>query len=569
MAYQTLYRKYRPKTFELVYGQDVIVKTLKNVIKNNKLSHAYLFTGPRGTGKTSSAKLFAKAINCLNNKDGDACNECENCKSFNNNSNPDIIEIDAASNNGVDEIREIKNKVSLVPSMSKYKVYIIDEVHMLSIGAFNALLKTLEEPPEYIIFILATTEPQKIPATIISRCQRFDFKSISHDKMKQCLENIISKENITIDDCAIEEIINNSKGGMRDAIGLLDQASAFCNNNITANDIEELSGNISIKQIRAFLSNIMQKEYNVIFDTISDYSSNGKDFPLICEKIINYIREGILYKKMINTDKIPDEDKNIFDKLSNTDLYDLIDYLSDTLVKVKNSYQKELTFEVQMIQMIDKIFNKESNVSRETLSNEPIKTDVPRETSIKKAKIDNKASENKIEKTENANVPRETLKPENKIDSVIEELKNVRINNILKNATKQNITFIKDLWSNINEYLINEKYKMVAGMLVNATPVAASKKGIIITLPLESSISRIEKEYDNSKELLKEIYDQNYKIVYISEQYWKKVRPEFVEKAKNGELQIIDESEVLDKLKKINDKNLVEEFNELIEMEEN
>lgn len=540
MAYQTLYRKYRPKTFELVYGQDVIVKTLKNVIKNDKLSHAYLFTGPRGTGKTSSAKLFAKAINCLNNKDGDACNECENCKSFNNNSNPDIIEIDAASNNGVDEIREIKNKVSLVPSMSKYKVYIIDEVHMLSIGAFNALLKTLEEPPEYIIFILATTEPQKIPATIISRCQRFDFKSISHDKMKQCLENIISKENINIDDGAIEEIINNSKGGMRDAIGLLDQASAFCNNNITANDIEELSGNISIKQIRTFLSNIMQKEYNVIFDSISNYSSNGKDFALICEKIINYIREGILYKKKINTDKILDEDKNIFDKLSDTDLYDLIDYLSDTLVNVKNSYQKELTFEVQMIQMIDKIFNKESNVSRETSINE-IKvenTNVPRETSI-----------NEI-KTENINVPHETLKIENKTDSVIEELKNVRINNILRNATKQNITFIKDLWSNINEYLINEKYKMVAGMLVNATPVAASKKGVIITLPLESSISRIEKEYDNSKELLKEIYDQNYKIVYISEQYWKKVRPEFVEKAKNGELQIIDESEVLDKLKK-------------------
>lgn len=543
MAYQTLYRKYRPKTFELVYGQDVIVKTLKNVIKNDKLSHAYLFTGPRGTGKTSSAKLFAKAINCLNNKDGDACNECENCKSFNNNSNPDIIEIDAASNNGVDEIREIKNKVSLVPSMSKYKVYIIDEVHMLSIGAFNALLKTLEEPPEYIIFILATTEPQKIPTTIISRCQRFDFKSISHDKMKQCLENIISKENISIDDGAIEEIINNSKGGMRDAIGLLDQASAFCNNNITANDIEELSGNISIKQIRTFLSNIMQKEYNVIFDSISNYSSNGKDFALICEKIINYIREGILYKKKINTDKILDEDKNIFDKLSDTDLYDLIDYLSDTLVKVKNSYQKELTFEVQMIQMIDKIFNKESNVSRETLINET--------------------------KTENINVPRETLKIENKTDSVIEELKNVRINNILRNATKQNITFIKDLWPNINEYLINEKYKMVAGMLVNATPVAASKKGIIITLPLESSISRIEKEYDNSKELLNEIYNENYKVVYISEQYWKKVRPKFVEKAKNGELQIIDESEVLDKLKKTNDKNLVEEFNELIEMEEN
>ena len=212
MAYQTLYRKYRPKTFELVFGQDVITKTLKNVIKNNKLSHAYLFAGPRGTGKTSSAKLFAKAINCLNPKDGDACNECANCKSFNDNANPDIIEIDAASNNGVDEIREIRNKVNLVPSMSKYKVYIIDEVHMLSIGAFNALLKTLEEPPEYVIFILATTEPQKIPATIISRCQRFDFKSISMESMKKCLNNIIEKEKIQIGDDALDEIIVNSKG---------------------------------------------------------------------------------------------------------------------------------------------------------------------------------------------------------------------------------------------------------------------------------------------------------------------------------------------------------------------
>ena len=228
MAYQTLYRKYRPKSFDLVYGQDVIVKTLKNVIKNNKLSHAYLFTGPRGTGKTSCAKLFAKAINCLDNTStGDACNKCENCLSFNNNSNPDIIEIDAASNNGVDEIREIKNKVNLVPAMSKYKVYIIDEVHMLSIGAFNALLKTLEEPPEYIIFILATTEPQKLPTTVISRCQRFDFKSISRESMKQCLENIIQKEKINIDTAALDEIILNSNGGMRDAIGMLDQAFAF------------------------------------------------------------------------------------------------------------------------------------------------------------------------------------------------------------------------------------------------------------------------------------------------------------------------------------------------------
>ena len=557
MAYQTLYRKYRPKSFELVYGQDTIVKTLKNIIKNKKLSHAYLFTGPRGTGKTSSAKLFAKAINCLNNKSGDACNECENCKSFNENSNPDIIEIDAASNNGVDEIREIKNKVNLVPAMSKYKVYIIDEVHMLSIGAFNALLKTLEEPPEYVIFILATTEPQKIPATIVSRCQRFDFKSISSNKMKECLENIVEKEKIDIDDGALQEIIDNSNGGMRDAIGLLDQASAFCEDTITATDIEELSGNISELEIRTILVDIIKKEYKNIFDKITDYSKRGKDFSLICEKIINYVKKGILYKKKVQLDKIDVEDKELYDSISDSKLYLIIDFLVETLVKVKESYQKELTFEVQIIQLIDKLSGEREilannvNVPRETLTTKKQKMeDVPRETSSENKKIEN-------------NVPRETLEK-----SPIDEIKNIRINNILKEATKQDMQFVLDLWDNINDYLIDDKYKLVAGILIDAKPVAVSKQGVIITLPLDSTVNRIEKEYDNSKELLKEIYNENYKVVYISSDYWKKVRPTYVEKAKNGTLEIIDENEILEKIKKINNKNSVNEFNELIEMEE-
>lgn len=557
MAYQTLYRKYRPNSFELVYGQDTIVKTLKNIIKNKKLSHAYLFTGPRGTGKTSSAKLFAKAINCLNNKSGDACNECENCKSFNENSNPDIIEIDAASNNGVDEIREIKNKVNLVPAMSKYKVYIIDEVHMLSIGAFNALLKTLEEPPEYVIFILATTEPQKIPATIVSRCQRFDFKSISSNKMKECLENIVEKEKIDIDDSALQEIIDNSNGGMRDAIGLLDQASAFCEDTITATDIEELSGNISELEIRTILVDIIKKEYKNIFDKITDYSKRGKDFSLICEKIINYVKKGILYKKKVQLDKIDVEDKELYDSISDSKLYLIIDFLVETLVKVKESYQKELTFEVQIIQLIDKLSGEREilannvNVSRGTLTTKKQKMeDVPRETSSENKKIEN-------------NVPRETLEK-----SPIDEIKNIRINNILKEATKQDMQFVLDLWDNINDYLIDDKYKLVAGILIDAKPVAVSKQGVIITLPLDSTVNRIEKEYDNSKELLKEIYNENYKVVYISSDYWKKVRPTYVEKAKNGTLEIIDENEILEKIKKINNKNSVNEFNELIEMEE-
>ncbi len=546
MAYQTLYRKYRPKTFELVFGQDTIVKTLKNVIKNKKLSHAYLFTGPRGTGKTSSAKLFAKTINCLNNQNGDACNECENCKSFNENNNPDIIEIDAASNNGVDEIREIKNKVNLVPSMSKYKVYIIDEVHMLSIGAFNALLKTLEEPPEYIIFILATTEPQKIPATIISRCQRFDFKNISHDKMKNCLQNIIKKENIKIEELALEEIINNSNGGMRDAIGLLDQAASFSDDMITLKDIDELSGNINNEEINNIFNNILNKNYEFLFNKIKEYSSLGKDFLLICEKMINFVRKGILFKKNIHINEVSKEEKEILDKLSDSKLYMMIDFLSETLIKIKNNYQKELTFEVQMIQLIDKISSfsiTKSNVPRGTLDDHLVKKSY---------------------------VPRETLKKttQEKNEKLL-ELKKIRINNILKEATKQDMKFITDLWTNINEYLTNDKYKISAGILIDAKPVAVSKKGIIITLPLESAVNRIENEYDNSKELLKIIYNEEYKIVYITEEYWKKVRPHYVEKKKNGDIEFIDEKEALQKMRKSNlNNNSYNEFSELIEMEE-
>ena len=562
MAYQTLYRKYRPNAFELVYGQDVIVKTLRNVIKNDKLSHAYLFTGPRGTGKTSCAKLFAKAINCLNPKNGDACNNCEACKSFNKNSNPDIIEMDAASNNGVDEIREIKSKVNLVPSMSKYKVYIIDEVHMLSIGAFNALLKTLEEPPEYVIFMLATTDPQKVPATIISRCQRFDFKSISPDKMKLCLQNIIKNENIKIEENALDEIINNSKGGMRDAIGMLDQASSFTENKVTKQDVEELSGNISDEELNNLFNNIISKNYEVVFDKISNYSSLGKDFTIICEKMINYIRKGILYKKNIEKNDITSDDKSFYDMLSDEELYKIIDYISESLIKIRNNFQKELTFEVQLIGLMDKLNNKnkESDVSRETLPIEKENLDekddgIPRETS------------NENEKKEATNVSRETLE-ENKQNDTLMKIKNIRINNILMNATKKDLNFINDMWENVESYLIDEKYKLVAGILKDAKPVAASPKGIIITLPLDSIVNRVEKEYDISKDLLKEIYNDSFKIVYISDDYWHKVRPEYIEKIKNKTISLMSEEEILNELKEKNNKTSVNEFSDLIEMEE-
>ena len=350
--YQALYRKYRPKSFEDVVGQEVIVQTLTNAVKNDMVSHAYLFNGPRGTGKTSIAKIYAKILNCNNLNEMKACEKCDSCTQINNNQNIDVIEIDAASNNGVDEIREIRNKIGLVPSNSKYKIYIIDEVHMLTNQAFNALLKTLEEPPKHIIFIFATTEPHKIPTTILSWCQRFDFKKIHDEKIVKRLKQIVEIEQIKITDEALKEIAFLSDGGLRDSISLLDQAISYSDDEITVQNIHDINGSITKEEVRSLINYLCDKNLEECLKSIESYDANGKSMSKIVRSVIEELKNIILY---CNAPNFFDNDDEFYElikeKTNNNLLYGYIHSFSNLMNEMKNNNNNKILLEIEIIKI--------------------------------------------------------------------------------------------------------------------------------------------------------------------------------------------------------------------------
>ena len=350
MAYVALYRTYRPKSFEEVAGQKVIIKTLQNAIVHDKIQHAYLFSGPRGTGKTSIAKIFAKAVNCLNPKHGSPCNQCDVCVGIDKGDIADVIEIDAASNNGVDEIRDLRDKVKYMPSVGKFKVYIIDEVHMLTTGAFNALLKTLEEPPKHVIFVLATTEVHKVPPTILSRCQRFDFKNIETKDMVEKLDEIIAKEQIAIDPEAVQAIAENAEGGLRDAISLLDQAISYAENNITEEDVHQVSGSVSKTSLTKILQAISSKEITNAIIILKDLIAEGKEISRIVSDLILALRD-ILIEKTTTVDKPKYEELSSI--LLTEKIYFYLDVLNELQQDMKWTHQKRAYVELALIKMMD------------------------------------------------------------------------------------------------------------------------------------------------------------------------------------------------------------------------
>ena len=315
MSYLALYRKFRPKTFEQVIGQSHITTTLQNQIKNNEISHAYLFTGTRGTGKTSCAKIFAKAINCLNPVNGSPCLECEVCKALSESSNMDILEIDAASNNRVDEIREIREKVKYPPVVGKYKVYIVDEVHMLTDSAFNALLKTLEEPPAHAVFILATTEVQKLPATILSRCMRFDFKLVDYAALAKLIQQVYTQSNIEFEIPALEAIAKAGEGSVRDALSVADMCASFCNNNVTFSKTLQVLGSASKETLINLVQYILDKNINSFITLLTQIFADGKSVNMLNKDITNHFRDLVLINSCENANNLLNYPNDIFQSM--------------------------------------------------------------------------------------------------------------------------------------------------------------------------------------------------------------------------------------------------------------
>ena len=366
MGYTALYRKFRPTTFAELVGQEHITRTLKNQIIADRVGHAYLFNGGRGTGKTSSAKILARAINCLNPKDGEPCNECEICKGALNGSLTDIVEMDAASNNSVEDIRSIREEVNFLPTKAKYRVYIIDEVHMLSPGAFNALLKTLEEPPEHVKFILATTEPQKLPATILSRCQRFDFKRISNEDIVKRLKIVCKESNIEITEAALNIIAVLSEGAMRDALSILERCIQDGDNKIDEDKIKDLVGIPKITYVNNIVEAIIEYDIDKALKSMDEILNQGKDLSNFLWEIIKYVKDILIYKTSGTVDLYNEEEinsiKSIAEQVTKEKLVNLIYELSNLENDIKWSTQKTIMFQAGIIKLCSKEIEKDDNV---------------------------------------------------------------------------------------------------------------------------------------------------------------------------------------------------------------
>lgn len=575
MAYQALYRKYRPSNFDEVVGQQPIIQTLKNAIVQNRIAHAYLFCGPRGTGKTSIAKIFAKMLNC-EDESNKPCGKCTNCKMVQNGSHPDIIEIDAASNNGVDEVRNLIDKVKYAPMQGKYKVYIIDEVHMMTTGAFNALLKTIEEPPAHVVFILATTEPNKVIPTIISRCQRFDFNKVSQKDIEKRLSIICKEEKIEIDPEAISLIAQLADGGMRDSLSILDQCIAYCSSNITVDNVREIYGVLTTSDIGKLFEHLYAHEVDALIQQIQECSDKGMDLKRLTSDFITLLKESIILDYSSNSQLVSNTHKEVIEKYllkspspfrfnvlnELMDVFNkynyasnVLDYLETALLKsISNSYEIKSKTTHDVIEDSD----------RENKENFAKSSDLSYDLTSEKSEIDKKVPKNSentgISELETiSDVSRETLKEVGNKDSKI-ILNDEYILQLLVGANKTERKIDTAKMDERNMYLADLEYAKYANSLRNIAIVASGDKYIVVAVRSELEAKEINEMQltQGFEDFMEQVLGKAKKIFAIDHIQQTRVLEEFKERMIQGTLPepvdvIISRSNSSDKEKKLSE----------------
>jgi DNA polymerase-3 subunit gamma/tau len=511
VSYLALYRKYRPTNLEDLVGQSDVSSIIKNEILSNKISHAYLFSGPRGTGKTSTAKIIAKMVNCLNlGEDGIPCGKCSSCNDVNSS---DIVEIDAASNNGVDEIRELRDKVNLVPTYGKYKIYIIDEVHMLTIQAFNALLKTLEEPPSHVIFILATTEFYKIPDTVVSRCQKFQFLKFSVNDIFERLREISKLEDISISDDSLYEIARLSDGGLRDAINMLDQLSSFKNGCIEIDDVYKLNSVVSYNELVELLLFVYNNNICEIISLLEQIDKEGKNFDKFISDIIEFFKDVLIYKN------VSELNVNIVDK-------------KEKIIEISNLYSSDVVYKIifELNELSNKL--KDSNFSLILLVSYFINLS-NKLTDKKDKKNNNDVSQNNVNVKEGTDKVK--LIVDNKYNNISDKLKKIRINNTFATAYKKYKDELLNKWSDVIKKAKDDKYGLIDGIINDIDVLVVGEKNIIFLVKYNSLIDRIYNYEEDLKKLLFDVFQKSFDIVFLTSDEWLYEKKKYIDNLKIGE----------------------------------
>ena len=542
--YHALYRKYRPTDFDSVVGQEAIVQTLKNSIINGKFSHAYLFYGPRGTGKTTISKIFARNVNCLDSKDGLACRKCSACNFSFSKDCVDIIEIDAASNNGVDEIRDLKDKINLVPSELRYKVYIIDEVHMLSLGAFNALLKTLEEPPEHVIFILATTDFQKVPTTIVSRCQCFSFNRISKEAIISKLEYVCEKENINIEIEVLNKIALLSDGGLRDALGSLDKLLSYSNDKITLDTFNELNGIVSDDEIIKFLKAIFDGNIVDVLEELNKFNNRGKNLIQILVQCIDILRNSIVdYYISKKVSPFSLEKSQIFINFLNEKMFDIkrsnnvkvyveifiLKFINDYILSSNLPQNKAIQF-IDSQKEIKKVVEEQKNEIKQEKNFENI-----REIETKSFDISNNLSKPVTVNKENIRIIKN-----------ITEIMKIRVNNTFVSANKNLLKDEMIKFDSLRDYSFDQNYGYIVCNILDGKLRLVGVDSLVISYEYDSNVKNNLNIIEKINKIYNNLTKSNKKIAIISDEYWEKVKNEYMVNLKNNKkYEFIDEPEVI------------------------